>query len=199
MKYTKKPITIDAVEWTGKNEKEVMDFLERKNAECDKKTGLGIFTLEGRMQANIGDFIIKGIQGEFYPCKPNIFHQMYSKAHYISNQTATEVNQLVSLCHGLAVDAGWHKEPREIGTMLCLIHSEISEAMEGDRKDLMDDHIPSRKMIEVELADAVIRICDLSGKLKLDLGGALIEKLAYNKQRADHKPENRNSENGKKY
>lgn len=110
-----------------------------------------------------------------------------------------DVNQLVHLCHGLAKDAGWHNKPREIGTMLCLVHSEISEAMEGNRKDLMDDHLPNRKMLEVELADAVIRIFDLAGREGLDLGGALVEKLQYNQNRSDHKPENRVLEGGKAF
>jgi len=109
------------------------------------------------------------------------------------------ISDLVDLCYGLSSDAGWHNKPRETGTMLMLIVSEIAEAMEGDRKNLMDDHLPHRSMMEVELADAVIRICDLAGKEKLDLGGAIIEKLKYNQQRADHKLENRELENGKKY
>lgn len=110
-----------------------------------------------------------------------------------------DTNQLVQLCHGLAKEAGWHEKPRETGTCLMLIVSEVAEAMEGDRKGLMDDHLPHRKMIEVELADAVIRICDLAGREGLDLGGALVEKLKYNQQRADHKPENRAKEGGKSY
>ncbi len=82
---------------------------------------------------------------------------------------------------------------------LALVHSEVSEALEGHRKDLMGDKLPHRKMIEVELADAVIRIGDLAGALGLDLGGAIAEKLAFNANRPDHKPENRNADGGKKY
>ncbi len=88
---------------------------------------------------------------------------------------------------------------RNKGELLCLIHSEISEAMEGERKDLMDDHLPHRKMAEVELADALIRILDYCGGFGYDIQGAVTEKLAYNRQRSDHKPENRAKEGGKKF
>jgi NTP pyrophosphatase (non-canonical NTP hydrolase) len=109
------------------------------------------------------------------------------------------INNLVSKVYQQNLNAGWHSKPREIGTCLMLIVSEISEAMEGDRKSLMDDHLPHRKMLEVELADAVIRIMDLAGREGLDLGGAMMEKLYYNSKRLDHKIENREKEGGKKY
>ena len=86
-----------------------------------------------------------------------------------------------------------------VAEKLALIHSEISEAMEGARKNLMDDKLPHRKMIEVELADALIRILDLAGALHLDLAGAVQEKVAYNAVREDHKVENRKAEGGKSY
>lgn len=114
-------------------------------------------------------------------------------------------NNLVNICFGLAKAAGWHNdlttgEPikHNLPTRLMLIVTEIAEAMEGHRKNLNDDHLPNRKMVEVELADAVIRICDLAGSEGYDLGGAIAEKLKYNQNRADHKPENRIKENGKK-
>ena len=88
---------------------------------------------------------------------------------------------------------------RNVGEMLALIHSEISEALEGHRKNLPDDKLPHRPMIEVELADAIIRIFDLAGGLDLDLGGAFVEKLLYNRTRADHQPKARKSKHGKKY
>lgn len=88
---------------------------------------------------------------------------------------------------------------RNFGELLALVHSEISEALEGHRKDLMDDKIPHRKMVEVELADAVIRIFDICGAYGYDLEGAYQEKMAYNANREDHKRENRLKENGKKY
>lgn len=112
---------------------------------------------------------------------------------------AENVNELQTLCYGLSKDSGWHDKPVEFGTRIALIHSEASEALEGHRKRLMDDHLPNRPMAEVELADVIIRVCDLAGAEGYDLGGAIVEKLAYNQQRADHKRENRAKEGGKLY
>ena len=119
---------------------------------------------------------------------------------------ADSIGWLVSFCHQRSVDAGWYTDAktgqpmqRNVGEMLALIHSEISEALEGYRKKLMDDHLPDRCMIEVELADAMIRIADLAGYLNLDIGGAIDEKLAYNLKRSDHKPEARVGKNGKQF
>ena len=77
--------------------------------------------------------------------------------------------------------------------------AEVAEAMEGHRKSLMDDKLPHRKMIEVELADVVIRVADLAGALGLDLGGAIAEKMSYNAVRLDHKPEAHLAPGGKAY
>ncbi len=119
-------------------------------------------------------------------------------------RTAEKIKHIQRICHGLALKSGWWKpedtqDPKTFAVKLCLIHSEISEAMEGDRKGLKDDHLPQRDMREVELADAVIRIFDLAGAYDMDLGGAIVEKLTYNQQRADHKLENRAKEGGKAY
>ena len=78
------------------------------------------------------------------------------------------------------------------------IHRSVSKAMEGFRRGKADDKLPHRMMFEVELADAVIRIFDLSYGLKLDLAGAICEKLEYNAVRADHTLEERRKAGGKK-
>ena len=109
-------------------------------------------------------------------------------------------------CHAAARSSGWWTnlhtgEPVvvNVGEKLMLIVSEIAEAMEADRKSLMDDKLPHRAGREVELADALIRIFDLAGGLGLDLGAAMAEKMAYNATRADHKPEARRAAGGKAY
>lgn len=121
---------------------------------------------------------------------------------------ANLLNHIRDNIHERNVVAGWWNDlatgddlhgKRNVGELLCLVHSEISEAMEGHRKGLQDDKLPHRPMIEVELADAMIRIFDLAGGYGLDLGGALVEKLAFNASRADHKPENRRAAGGKSY
>lgn len=93
-KYRKKPVEIEAVHWNGKNQREVFDFLTNYKRTDDFMTasgdnfyidhnkvegGLVIKTLEGEHIASIGDYIIKGVQGEFYPCKPDIFEATYER------------------------------------------------------------------------------------------------------------------------
>lgn len=150
------------------------------------------------------------------------------------------------------VKIGWHDEPRSFSMYKCLFHSELSEALEGDRKDLKDDHLPQYEMFWAELADYVIRVLDYFGsknieistwknlnkynitKIELldelhcstsrsepefcvpleraihqcfdfaetngvDLEKIILEKVEYNRTRADHQRENRAKDGGKKY
>lgn len=82
LRFRKKPVEIEAVEWTGDNVKEVMDFMAWRNASHDNQTGLNIRTLEGTHHATPGDWIIKGVAGEFYPCKPDIFAMTYDPVEW---------------------------------------------------------------------------------------------------------------------
>ena len=118
--------------------------------------------------------------------------------------SGADLNEFCALVHQL--NQRWWHDPatgerlnRNVGEMLMLVVSEIAEAMEGHRKGLMDDKLPHRKMIEVELADAVIRIFDICGGLGMNLHDAVVEKLQYNQAREDHTNEARLKEGGKKY
>jgi hypothetical protein len=92
--YRKKPVVIEAVQWTGNNAEEIMQFVGRQlriykpshsvemivDELLDSDYRIVIPTLEGDMMANRNDFIIKGVNREFYPCKPDIFEKTYEPA-----------------------------------------------------------------------------------------------------------------------
>ena len=88
-RFRKKPVVIDAIQWTGDNLRDVIYFtgLHESGASMSwaeyeslvALKGFKIFTLEGTMAADVGDWIIKGISGEFYPCKPDIFEKTYEE------------------------------------------------------------------------------------------------------------------------
>ena len=77
MKFRTKPCEIEAVQWTGQNIKEIMQFtLDTDNVRIEDGE-LVVSTLEGDMKASVGDYIIKGLRGEYYPCKPDVFCKKY--------------------------------------------------------------------------------------------------------------------------
>lgn len=134
----------------------------------------------------------------------------------ILRDRALLVDTLVKDSHGAAVRAGWYNDPatgerveRNFGEMLALAHSEISEALEADRKDLMDDKLPQYHGTFVELVDLMIRGLDTLGMLQdraksrgrdvPSIGQIYVDKRSFNDERADHKPENRAKANGKAY
>lgn len=85
MNYRKKPVVIQAIKWNGSNKEEIKDFLGDsfidflREASDLTKSGVWVKTLEGDIVGSEGDWIIKGIKGEFYPCKPDIFEDSYEK------------------------------------------------------------------------------------------------------------------------
>lgn len=128
------------------------------------------------------------------------------------------MNEFLKECHERSANGGWWNDPLTgqsllptlsgqdeffipyvVATKIALIHSEVSEALEGYRSDKMDDKLPHRSMVEVELADVLIRVGDLAGALGIDPFAAALEKFEYNAQRADHKVENRAKAGGKKF
>lgn len=124
---------------------------------------------------------------------------------YTKEQVVGAINLLTDICHSASKRGGWWNdlttgEPLERNKleMLMLIVSEVSEACEGVRKGINDDHLPQYPMEDVEIADSLVRIFDYIGGHKLQAAESFFDKIQYNANRADHKPENRVKSGGKK-
>jgi len=104
-KYRKKPIVIEAIQWTGSNLNEIKEFVGEaliydivdtawKVGKGVPRVDMQIKTPEGNHECSKGDYIIKGIKGEFYPCKPDIFEATYEKVNDENTETITKETSL---------------------------------------------------------------------------------------------------------
>ena len=117
---------------------------------------------------------------------------------------ANSLDQMAGVCRQEA--DRWYHDPLtgeriflNKGERFALMHSELSEAFEAERKDLMSDHIPEFRGVEEELADLLIRAFDYAGEYNLRLGEAFVAKLLYNRTRQDHTNAARLAPGGKKF
>ena len=218
-KFKKRPVVIEAVQWDGTSggASTVIDWIEG-NEGCARYrcapggcTGteeghyVAIETLEGTVSASAGDFIIRGVQGEFYPCRSDIFADTYVPAEGAHHHHHPERNQEMSLnayrdqCGKAAVRNGWHDRYLDIDihgdevldhlvAKTALISCEVSEAIE----ELRSGHTPNEvyesaggkpEGYPTELADIIIRTLDLAYMLSIDIDAAVQEKLAFNTTR----------------
>jgi hypothetical protein len=86
-KFRKKPVVIEAVQWAGDNLSEIQAFYKPDSILVGNQ--IHIHTLEGTMRADVGDWIIRGVSGEFYPCKPDIFVKTYEPADALAAERAS--------------------------------------------------------------------------------------------------------------
>lgn len=108
--YRKKPVVVETVQWTGENHAEMCEFIDPEVFEIKPKEGLIIHTLEGDHHASPGDYIIKGVNGEFYPCKPDIFAKTYEPATLTPpNEWVSVEERLPPLRKNVLVCAYWHE------------------------------------------------------------------------------------------
>ena len=119
--YRKKPVVVEAVQWTGENHAEMCEFIDPEVFEIIPREGLVIHTLEGDHHASPGDYIIKGVNGEFYPCKPDIFAKTYESATLtppnewvsVEDRMPEELKMVLVYCGGLYDVAGWVKDEED--------------------------------------------------------------------------------------
>ena len=113
--YRKKPVVIEAVQWTGENHAEMCEFIDPEVFEIKPKEGLIIHTLEGDHHASPGDYIIKGVNGEFYPCKPDIFAKTYEPVTLtppnewlsVEERLPKEKQRVIVRCERVGTSVGW--------------------------------------------------------------------------------------------
>ncbi len=117
---------------------------------------------------------------------------------------ADEINALCAKCY--QDGKHWWQDletgqdiQRNFGELIALCHSELSETLEADRKNLMCSHLPHLTGVSTEIADTLIRLFDICGALGIDVGRAFVEKRNYNKTREDHTNKARLADGGKKY
>lgn len=125
--------------------------------------------------------------------------------HTVNGPQSVALNSIAARVHEANkkwwtdLSTGEYPIKRNIGELLMLSTSELAEALEGHRKNLMDDKLPHRRMFDVEIVDTFIRLFDIAGGLIPEFGEIFEEKMAYNANREDHTIEHRLSQHGKKY
>lgn len=103
-KYIKRPVEVETLKWNGKNMKQIIEFAGDYKVWESTDNTLLIETLEGNMTASKGDYIIKGVDGEIYPCKPDIFHKTYQANSEVEEGTKHDAFNLKFKEHEVFAD-----------------------------------------------------------------------------------------------
>lgn len=174
MKYRKKPVEIEALQWTGQNHREMFNFLGGEDTEYMTASGVNFYidfnkiegglvikTLEGEHIATIGDYIIKGIKGEYYPCKEDVFNLTYDKSDielkekmiewdYFGWKKQIDVNQkdwnqtLITRLN--QANAEYHRTEANIGSTTITVNDKIYSLL-NTLEYVVDDMITHRKIV----------------------------------------------------
>ncbi|HGF8104448.1 TPA: hypothetical protein QFG02_001875 [Enterococcus faecium] len=144
MKYRKKPVVVEAIQLTNKNLLEVKEWCNGELVPNAETSGYDLYisTLEGIMHVDINDYIIQGVEGEFYPCKPDIFEKTYEVA---SQQSQLDDNQKIVL--------EWLKSNRNSLKVPMLAFYELAE-LADENTNLAYHQLDSKQEIEVLAAFA---------------------------------------------
>ena len=201
MKYRKKPVEIEAIQLTALNLSEIEEFV---GGDLEVRAGqVVIATLEGAMHASLGDWIIRGVAGEFYPCKPDIFAETYEEVDesFVFDPLTHELYQAAEQVREVNEANGWFEEQRSVGEDIALLHSEASEMLEAYREHGLADmtgevhelHAVNGQMVQAippkpegfgsEAADVLIRLLDTCTRRGVNLGWEFPRKLTYNAPR----------------
>lgn len=153
-KYRKKPVVIEAIRWDGSNKVEIQQFMNQYLDENTIKNTLIIPTLECDHIANLGDYIIKGVNGEFYPCKPDIFWKTYE-------QVNVELEDLVGKHILSGIETGNIGSSGYVGfTLDGVTYRAVEDTCDGYRS-YMEDLVVVEQPCKIRLPDIEVVCCML--------------------------------------
>ena len=161
-RYRKKPVVIEAIQYDGLNLEEIRRFVGSslvyhifdsawKAGACQPVVDMKIKTLEGEMQVGKGDYIIKGVHGEFYPCKPDIFKETYELANIADVVPKSEVERVYYNLKAVLEERAETKQE---------IAREIFEEIERVIGEKYEDYVFDNMEIEGVEQDAIIAFVD---------------------------------------
>lgn len=148
MKYIKRPVVVEAIQWDGTNLDEIKAFAGENIKKLPEFSALKVFTLEGPMIASHGDYIIKGIKGEFYPCKPDVFRATYDDYYSEEDEACDDED-----CEGV-----------DFGTALMLMKTGEKMCREGwNGEDMFVYYVPEGRY--VPCTEAGKSLCGEDGRV----------------------------------
>lgn len=187
MKCHRKDIIVDAVQWfPGVHIERVQEIVHDPGDGSTVSNNYGIInTHNGPLHVDSGDWVITGSVGEVYVLTDHQFNSTFAPIEKdVEKIFIKYYNFIEADAHKNSVDHGFWEGEQNEAEKLCLMHSELSEALESLRKgNPPDKHLPQYKNIEVELADLIIRVMDLSGAKGYRVAEAVVDKMSFNRNR----------------